>query len=59
MKQWQRILIPLLVALASAAYFYFARHWIPFLAAFMGLALGILGYITLTTLERLVRMYRR
>lgn len=62
MKTWKkgmRLLLPLLVAVATAAFFLFAREWIPRLAIFTGLALGVLTYIALQTAERLAYLYRK
>ena len=56
---WMRILLPLLVAVATAAFFLLARGWIPRLAIFTGLALGVLTYIAIQTVERLTRLYRK
>lgn len=54
-----RILLPLAVAVATAAFFYFAREWIPRLSIFTGLALGVLTYIAIQTVERLGVLYRK
>lgn len=67
MKKWTRYLggmliriaLPLIVAIASAAFFYYQRHWVWELSVWTGLALGLLMYAVMERVKVLSRLYRK
>lgn len=54
-----RTLLPLAVAVGSAAFFYYQRGWVFQLAVWIGLALGLLMYVLFERIRVLRRLYGR